>query len=162
MTVVEVTTGTAHGSRRAAGRYLVSEIAFAGGARLPWHAHPRSLIAVVVSGGVQKTYARATHEARRATLIAMPAEERHADRFSATGARMIVVESEDDVPSVAAFDSWAAAGIAHRIRQELAQPDAFSDLALEGLSLELAVLAARAAPVGQTARRAGCSTCSRS
>ncbi len=146
MTVVDVTTGTTHVSRRAVGRYLIGDISFTGGARLSWHAHPRSLVAVVVRGGVQKTYARMTHEARRATLIAMPAEERHADRFAAAGARMIVVESEDDLPAVAAFDSWAAAGIAHRIRQELAQPDAFSDLALEGLALELAVLAGRSAP----------------
>jgi AraC family transcriptional regulator len=146
MAVVEVTTGTTQVSRRAAGRYLIGDISFTGGVCLPWHAHPRALVAVVVGGGVQKTYTRITHEARRATLIAMPAEERHADRFAAAGARMIVVESEDDLPSVAAFDSWPAAGIAHRIRQELAQPDAFSDLALEGLALELAVLAGRSAP----------------
>jgi AraC family transcriptional regulator len=146
MTVVDIATGTAQATCRTTGRYVVSDIAFAGGARLPWHAHPHSLVAVVVGGGVQKTYTRTTQEARRATLIAMPAEERHADRFAADGARMVVVESEDDLPSVAAFDSWTAAGVAHRIRQELARPDAFSDLALESLALELAVLAGRAAP----------------
>jgi AraC family transcriptional regulator len=143
MAVVDVATGTAQVRRGSAGSYRVSDITFTGGCCLSWHAHPQALIAVVVGGGVQKTYTRITHEARRATLIAMPAEERHEDRFMVRGAQMVVLESEHDLPSVAAFESWAAARIAHRIRLELAEPDRFSNLALEGLALELAVLAGR-------------------
>ena len=146
MTVVEIGTGTTRATRRPAGRYHVGQVTFAAGCSLQWHEHPRSLIAVVVEGAVEKRYAHATHHARRATVVAMPAEERHADRFGAAGAQMVVVESRDDLPAAVAFESWAAAAIAHRIRAELSEPDAFTDLALEALALELAVLAARTSP----------------
>ncbi len=146
MAVVEIATGTTRATRRPAGRYDVGAVTFAAGCTLQWHAHPRSLIAVVVEGAVEKRYAHATHQARRATLIAMPAEEWHADRFGAAGAQLVVVESRDELPAAVAFESWAAAAIAHRIRAELAEPDEFTDLALEALALELAVLAARTSP----------------
>lgn len=146
MAVVEVGAGTAYARRRPAGRYDVGEVTFAPGCRLRWHAHPRSLIAVVVEGGLEKRYAHATHHARRATVIAMPAEEPHADRFGANGAQMVVVESGESLPATVAFESWAAAAIAHRMRAELSQPDQFTDLALEALALELTVLAARTRP----------------
>jgi AraC family transcriptional regulator len=143
MAVVDIATGTEQARRHSVGGYVLSDITFTGGRSLPWHVHPRALVAVVVGGGVEKTYTRTRHEARRATLIAMPAEEPHADRFTARGAQLVVLESQDDLPAVAAFESWAAARIAHRIRRELDEPDSFSDLALEGLALELAVLAGR-------------------
>ena len=110
---------------------------------------------------MQKTYTRITHEARRATLIAMPAEERHADRFATTGARMIVVESEDDLPSVAAFDSWAAAGIAHRIRRSSLNPT--RSPTSRSKDSRSSSRSWQAGPRRRsTLRPPGCSTCSRS
>ena len=99
-----------------------------------------------------KTYRSTTHEADRSTLIVMPAEEPHRDSFAAQGAVIVVVESGLEVAAPAAFRDWGAAGIAQRIRRELAEPDAFSELALEGLALELASLAGRA--VARTESRA--------
>jgi AraC family transcriptional regulator len=144
MTVVEITEGTSRIRSRAVGDYRISEIAFAGGTTLRRHAHPRSCFAVVVAGAVTKAYRGTTHEADRSTLIVMPAEEAHVDSFAPQGASLVVVEPAWEVAATAAFHDWGAAGIAHRIRRELAEPDAFSDLALEGLALELASRTGRA------------------
>lgn len=144
MDIVAVTEGTSRIRGRVVGDYRISEIAFAGGRTLSRHAHPRSCFAVVTAGAVKKTYRTTTHEAGRSTLIVMPAEEAHSDAFAARGASLVVVESATEAAATAAFRDWGAAGIAQRIRRELAEPDAFSDLALEGLALELATLAGRA------------------
>jgi len=100
---------------------------------------------VVLTGGVTKTYRRVEHEARRATVIAMPAEELHADVFASAGARLIVVESNEAAEQPGAFEDWGAVAVAHRIAEELERPDPFTDLALEVLALELTTLAHRAA-----------------
>jgi AraC family transcriptional regulator len=145
MNVVEVAEGTTRVRGREVGGYRISEVAFAGGRRLRRHAHPRSCLAVVVRGAVTKTYGATVHEATRSTVIVMPAEEAHVDAFASQGASIVVVESSCDVRATAAFQDWNAGGIAHRMRRELAEPDAFSDLALEGLALELSSLTGRAA-----------------
>src|SRR5206468_7258590 len=41
-------------------------------------------------------------------------------------------------------EDWGASALAHRIRRELARPDALSGLALEGLALELCAVVGRA------------------
>jgi len=145
MSALDIDAGTARSRRRAVTSFAVSDLSFAGGRRLPRHMHPQSCIAVVLGGGVRKTYQRVEHEAQRATVIAMPAEESHADVFAAAGARLIVVESADGTAEPGAFEDWSAVAVAHRIATELECPDRFSDLALEGLALELTALARRAA-----------------
>jgi AraC family transcriptional regulator len=145
VTLVDVAERTIGARRREVGRFVVSDVAFAGGCRLTRHEHPRSCVAVVVAGCVSKSYRRFTHEAARGTVVTMPPRESHADVFGMTGARLVVVESDDE-PQTAAFRHWGAAELAHRIGRELAEPDRFSDLALEGLALELAALAGRGVP----------------
>lgn len=152
MAVIEVASGTTSARRRDLGRFAISEVAFGRHIRLPRHEHPRPCIAVVVSGCVRKTYARAEHETARGTLIAMPAHELHADVFGATGARIVVVEGDVALDRTIAFEDWRAAAIAHRIRRELAAPDEFSPLSLEGLALELTALAGRVRAAGAPTR----------
>jgi AraC family transcriptional regulator len=143
VTLIDVSASTSDARRREVGRFAISEVSFASNCRLPSHAHPRACIAVVVAGVVRKSYARQTHEAKRATVVTMPAQEQHSDLFGRAGARLVVVEFDDGANYTSAFTDWSAAALAHRIRQELAQPDAFSDLALEGLALELQAAVSR-------------------
>jgi AraC family transcriptional regulator len=143
VTVVDVSTRTIGARRREVGRFAISDVAFPGGCRLERHAHPRACIAVVVAGAVRKSYDRATHEATRASVVTMPPEEQHRDVFGSSGARLIVVEADDCAAATTAFSDWDAAVLAHRMRCELARADAFSDLALEGLALELTALVSR-------------------
>src|SRR5438128_12345275 len=97
-------TPTAEGttSRRAIDldRFGVSEIAFPPERRLPWHAHPRGCVAVVVEGTVLKRFARAEGVADDGTVVTMPPEEPHEDVFGRDGARIVVVETDEQVGSV--------------------------------------------------------------
>ena len=115
----DVAAGTARSRRRLVASFTVSDLSFAGGRRLPRHAHPQSCIAVVLAGGVTKTYRHVTHEAQRATVIAMPAEELHEDAFASAGARLVVVESGEGAAQPGAFEDWGAVSIAHRVAEEL-------------------------------------------
>jgi AraC-like DNA-binding protein/quercetin dioxygenase-like cupin family protein len=151
VTLVDVAARTIGARRREIGRFAISDVTFAGGCRLARHEHPRACVAVVVAGNVSKAYTRRTHEATRGTVVTMPPHEPHADLFGNGGARLVVVES-DEGAETSAFRSWAAAEVAHRIRRELASPDQFSELALEGLALELAALAGRGEPPRGDAR----------
>jgi AraC-like DNA-binding protein/quercetin dioxygenase-like cupin family protein len=139
-------TPTAEGttSRRAIDldRFGVSEIAFPPDRRLPWHAHPRGCVAVVVEGAVLKRFARAEGVADDGTVVTMPPEEPHEDVFGREGARIVVVEI-DEVGSVRSFRDWTATHLALRIAGELRDPDPLTPLAVEGLALELAVVAQR-------------------
>lgn len=151
MSALDVAAGTIEARRRDTGGFVVSEVAFAGDTWLPRHEHPRACLAVVVSGAVRKSYDRATHEAGRATVITMPAGEPHADRFAPSGARIVVVESERVPAGRRAFEDWRCAALAYRVTRELSTGDAFSDLALQGLALELTAYALRS----QVETRAG-------
>jgi AraC-like DNA-binding protein len=82
----------------------------------------------------------------------MPPEEPHVDVFGRAGARIVVVETNDDpgLDKVSWSRDWDATVIALRIARELAAPDDFTPLAVEGLVLELS--AARQRHPRRTAR----------
>ena len=133
----------------------VSDLGFPSLLRLAPHAHERPCVAVVVSGRIDKVFRRVAVPSQVATVLTMPGEERHADAFGAEGARLVVVEPERELPGLDRIGSFAdvnGIGIARRIARELADPDAFSPLAVEGLALELLALAGRL-PAARPARR---------
>ena len=142
-TATDVRAGTVETHRQRAGESDFSEVVFAPGYRLPWHFHPRSCLAVVIGGAVRKRFARVEEEAGDGTVVQMPAEERHEDLFGREGARLIVLESETEPGTRRSFRDWRATVLAHSVSRELAAPDAYSPLALEGLALELRALASR-------------------
>jgi len=143
MSALAVTAGTSSRLSLRAGPFDVSQIAFAGGRRLRWHAHPRACVAVIVSGMVRKQFSGQAFDAGVATLVSMPAEESHEDLFGHDGASIVVAELDEGVEPVSCFSDWGALLVALRIARELARPDAFSSLAIEGLVLELSALAGR-------------------
>jgi AraC family transcriptional regulator len=143
MSATAISAGTYRRTGFQAGGFDVSDVAFAGGRRLPWHEHPRGCIAVVIAGDVHKRFARGAEDAVHGTLIRMPPAEPHEDVFGRDGARIVVVETDDGVGQVACVRDWAATLVAFRIARELADPDPFTPLALEGLALELMAAAAR-------------------
>jgi AraC family transcriptional regulator len=81
-------------------------------------------------------------DAAAGAVVVMPAEERHEDRFGRDGARIVVVEL-CGVESVSCFRDWNAMLLSLRIARELAAPDRFTPLVLEGLALELTAAAGR-------------------
>jgi AraC family transcriptional regulator len=143
VSAIAVAAGTSRRREFRAGGFDVSEVEFGGSRKLTWHAHPRACIAVVVDGAVRKRFARHVEDAEHGTVITMPPVEPHEDVFGGGGARIVVVESDDDGQSVSCFRDWEATLLAFRISHELADPDPFTPLALEGLALELTAAAAR-------------------
>jgi AraC family transcriptional regulator len=146
---IAINAGTSSRRGLRAGSFDVSQVTFAAGRRLGWHAHPRACVAVIVDGMVRKRFTRLAADAGAGTVVSMPAEEYHEDLFGREGGSIVVVESNDGVESVSCFADWGAMLVALRIARELALDDAFSSLAVEGLALELAAAAAR----GPVARR---------
>ena len=121
---------------------------------LPRHAHAQPTLAVVLSGCFRKQLAGGVQEAVPGSLITEPAGERHANWFGPRGARVALlqpleVEEDGEIPWRTLFGRPAAtvdAGcttLAWRMARELAAPDDLSLLALEALTLELLVSAAR-------------------
>jgi AraC family transcriptional regulator len=106
----------------------------------------------VIAGAVEKSYPFATHQARRTAVISMPAGQAHRDRFGRQGARLVVVEAENggEGEQTDVFTDWGSAVIAQRMLHELDLADAFSDLALEGLALELSARVARRSALRET------------
>jgi AraC family transcriptional regulator len=140
-TAVEL--GTVSARRRRIGASEISEVVFGPGVRLSWHHHPRSCLAIVIEGAIRKVFPRDEEDAVDGTVIEMPAEERHEDLFGRDGARIVVIESEGGSGTLRCFQDWKATMLAHDVSRELAHPDAYTQLSLEGLALELTATIAR-------------------
>jgi AraC family transcriptional regulator len=138
-----VEAGTVDARRQRVGDSEFSEVVFAAGCRLTWHGHPRTCLAVVTDGGVRKRFTGLEEDALSGTVIEMPAEEPHEDLFGDDGARIVVLESDREPGTIRCFRNWRATVLAHSVSRELARPDTYTPLALEGLALELRAVVAR-------------------
>lgn len=143
MVAVAVSEGTSRRASICAGGFHVSEVVFPPHRRLRWHAHPLGCAAVVVHGNVGKRFRGFEAVAGPGTAVTMPPEEPHEDRFGRSGAAIVVVESADASGEVSCRPSAEAALVASRIRRELAWPDSFTPMAVEGLALELTAIVGR-------------------
>jgi AraC family transcriptional regulator len=153
-----ITLGSADQRSVEVGGFRVTEADFPGLLRLESHFHERACLAVVLAGGVDKAFPRLGVVLPTATVVTMPAEERHRDLFTSGGARMLVIEPDHrDLgmreklrPCARVFDEVialrdeGAADVARRISQELRVLDPVSPLAIDGLALELLARTARA------------------
>jgi len=143
VTATGIQVGTVLARRQRVSNLEISEVVFAPDHRLSWHGHPHSCLAVVIRGDVRKTFSGFEEDAIAGTVVEMPAEERHEDLFGPDGARIVVIESDQEPGRLRCFRDWRATVLAHDISRELAQPDVYTALAVEGLALELTATAAR-------------------
>jgi AraC family transcriptional regulator len=122
--------------------------------RLPWHDHEHASICFVVSGSYTEHVGAHEWECPAHTVVTKPAGERHADRFGSLGSTCLLVEIRAE--RLAAIQPFAAmmkrptlvhnpmiAALGHRLYGEFVRQDAFSPLAMEGLTLEVLAEAAR-------------------
>jgi AraC family transcriptional regulator len=107
-------------------------------------------VALVLEGGLVKTFARRTIELGQSSGVTMPAGATHSARFGAHGARIAIVKPRS--PSGAAlgcFERLAElrgrgfAWLAWRLATELRTSDAAAPLAAEGFALELLAATSR-------------------
>ena len=146
----------------------VTEALFPPGARLPMHAHERTIVAVMLAGGFDLVFRTRRFDCPTGVISVEPAAEPHANRIGANGARPLVLEIAPEalaeslrscaraVSGPAAFRCGGVGGIARRLQRELRRSDASSLLALETLALELlAAIAERGERDGDARGRAG-------
>ena len=112
------------------------------------HSHEHTSLCLVLQGHFTETYGRNSLSCAPSTLLFYPAGEAHAESFHDLGSRCFVIEIKPSwferldqfsrvINQPANFQGGRASGLAVRIYQEFCALDAFSNLAIEGLLLEL-------------------------
>src|SRR2546421_6523989 len=111
-------------------------------------------LAVVLEGGIVKSFPRRALELQRASAVAIPAGATHRARFGSDGARILIVRPRSASDPVAGcFDRVAElrgrelTWLAWRLAGELRASDAAAPLAAEGFALELLAATTREARV---------------
>ncbi|MDP9309071.1 MAG: AraC family transcriptional regulator [Actinomycetota bacterium] len=101
-------------------------------------------LAVVLEGGLVKSFPRRALELKRASAVAIPQAATHGARFGSAGARILIVRPRSASDPVAGcFDRIAElrgrelTWLAWRLAGELRAEDAAAPLAAEGFALEL-------------------------
>jgi AraC family transcriptional regulator len=121
---------------------------------IPEHAHAAPTLNILLGGGFEETYpsARASQHCDRFGVLLRDAGEVHVDRIAPCGALNVVVELPGDRADVLVrrrdpHGTWRGPELellARRLHRELGAVDSARDLALEGLTLEILALLARA------------------
>lgn len=132
--------------------FFASGLRFPPGLVLGAHAHGRMTLAVVLSGGFDGSWDGQDGSCPPGTLVVEPAGEAHANRFGPRSAsRIAIIQPEGELPDLLQPRSRRATfrpeilPIAYRLLDELRWPDAVTPLAVEGMALEIAAIAARQA-----------------
>jgi len=138
---------------RVIGPFTVSEEYYPEGTVLPKHAHRNAFITFIIEGSVRETYGSGVATYRAGALRFLPAGEVHENRFE-TNVRCIHIQIDPQV--LARFEKQspmahkacelngpAATWIANRLYAEFSRTDNASEVAIEGLILEIFAEAAR-------------------
>ena len=127
--------------RRQLQLFTVSETVYDPGDRLPNHAHDIPYFCFVLKGRFSELRGLTSHECEAATLIFHPAGETHSDYFLVES-RCFNIEISDRLadrtaPKGLYLDRCAAVHLALKLYKEFHAVDEASELAIEGLSLEI-------------------------
>jgi AraC family transcriptional regulator len=138
-----------------AGSFVIQDVVFP-----PSHGHapfepPQGYVVVVLEGALAKTFRSTTYDLRPASVVTMPAGERHATRFGRGGARVVILRpcsaeehlvepSPGTLRDLRLVADGEAAALAWRLAAELKAGDAAWQFAAEGLALELIAALSRA------------------
>ena len=136
------------------GATRVAELRFPPRHAQPWFEPEFGYLAIVLDGGLQKTFASGTLGLGTGTATTIPAAAAHSASFGECGARILVVKppAAGETPcrqllgGVRTRREPGLAALARRLATELAATDAAAPIAVEGLALELVAAALRAVP----------------
>lgn len=81
---------------RAAGPFLVREIAYEPGTRMLPHRHDQPSITLVLAGGIRESVGSHEDDATPLSVVVKPAGVRHADEFGPRGARTLQIAWRED------------------------------------------------------------------
>ncbi len=151
---VPVTTGSRASRRADVDGFLVTWVRFPPLLKLPLHTHDRATVAVILSGSFHGLMRHSSHPCPLATTITEPPGEVHGNQFEQAGADVLTIQPDperlellepfaDVIGEVNYLRDPVVASLASRAARELRVPDQISAFAVEGLVLEMLVLAAR-------------------
>lgn len=159
---VPVTMGSPEFVRREAGAFRFTWAWFPPGASLDAHVHDRTTFATMVEGAFDLVFTspamrRPVRPCTPGTVFTEPAGERHGNRVSEKGARVLVIQPDPDaeellrpcselLESVQHFRHAELAAMARRLVREMDRHDDLAPLVLEGTALEMLATAARLEP----------------
>jgi AraC family transcriptional regulator len=138
---------------RETGGFLLRESRYAPGVRMPAHYHPRAYFSFVVGGALHESVRRGDHVYAAGSLHAHEPGDPHAGEAGRTGLvclSLVPLGASQEAlrrhPPPAGVLDPSIALLAARGHHEMEERDAASDLALEGLVLELVAAVLRARP----------------
>ena len=134
----------------------VSDIGFPAGLVLPPHTHERAVFAVTIAGEWDSVMLNRPQDCRPGMILTEPAGELHANHFGARGARVVLIQADPKreellrpcrqlLNEINLIPQPEVTALARRIAAELAAPDELTPLAVEAATLEMFLVAARAA-----------------
>ena len=145
---VPVSTGTTSIQSAVVRGYKVMDARFPADLRIPTHTHDGACVSVVVEGDFNERLLRRDRFCTRGSILSKPPLESHDDAFGRFGSRQLIIEIQP-ATLAATFNqgqSWdniiharaiEADQLARNILRELVITDEVSQLAIEGLTLEL-------------------------
>jgi AraC family transcriptional regulator len=139
---------TVNVARRQFGSFDFALTRYASGTNLPWHAHEKPYVTIVLDGSYRESLAGGTRECDARSIIYHPAGERHTDEFGSRATACLDVhlrpawleslrEAGCAIEKAALAATPAARDIASRLELEFGSPDTVSPIAIEALLLQL-------------------------
>ena len=150
-------------SRTVAG-FLLTEFSYAARSDIPRHAHAAPYFSLVMRGAYRERCESKTQECTASSLLFHPAGELHADRFGDASTRIFSIElsrawiDRIDLHGLALDQrvtyhrAWAVE-LARRLYRAFRTEDSVTDLAVEGLTMELVAELPRRRGAGQPTAR---------
>ncbi|MGE3468424.1 MAG: helix-turn-helix domain-containing protein [Pyrinomonadaceae bacterium] len=133
--------------------YSFAESSYAPTAQLPTHAHELAHFCLVLDGSYTETIGSRSYDRTPATLVYYPTDVSHSEKHHTTGRHFLVEISNDGserledlgfkIGAPVALSDSDARWLGSRMYREFIQADKFSPLALESLTTELLIFAAR-------------------
>ncbi|HET8714035.1 MAG TPA: AraC family transcriptional regulator [Gemmatimonadales bacterium] len=148
------TTPVSHGRTRRAitvGPYTVTEAVYAPGQRVSRHEHGWPSWTLVLAGGFEERFSRASVVAFAGAVLTKPATADHSNEYGPQGARCLLIGSRDsgygDLGDPALHPAGLLPLLARRIHTELGEADSpIGRFSLEGILIELALATVRSRP----------------
>ena len=127
--------------------FTLTETVYASSLKLPKHSHEQAYFCFVIDGSFTEVYGKRTRDRRPSTLVFHPAGETHSDHFH-TRARCFNLQMGNRwteraeqlsriIDTPADFYGGRLAHLTARLYREFREPDEFSALVVEGLTLEI-------------------------
>jgi AraC family transcriptional regulator len=145
---------------RRVGGFVLRESRYRPGLRMPLHTHPHAYLSFVVVGGLNECDSRGDHRYGPGSLHFHPAEDKHsADTGDGDMVCMSIIPLDSAGASLRSGAGEPRRGpltmeltrLAARCHREFQAKDSASDLALEGVALELVATLMRARTPGEKA-----------